>query len=200
MSTKPAPLFPVATLPARTPEENVKLLGTVAHVCEVQGAYALVHASPVGVGRIAQELGLEVFQSKRGGEYYAVRVARGVNLGLVPPAPKPVEEPVQDAWKDVRPAKPETKLEPGTVKMEIKGTVYVVRETRPKRRIDVRRFECRKDMGDVVSEPYVVTFQDAASRQCSCPDWKFRRNQCKHITAMVAHFASKPSQVASLAG
>jgi len=205
MDSKPAPLFPVANVADRAPEENVKLLESVAHVVEVKGVYALVHASPMGVARIAQELALPVFQSKRGGEYYAVRIAKGANLGLVPP---PVARSADILGQPDGP-EPErgsqAALEPGVVRMEIKGQNYVVRETRVKRtNIDVRRFEVRKDSGDVITEPYVVSLQDAEARSsaCSCPDWIYRRRVCKHQAAIIAHFVKRrqetlPLQVAN---
>jgi hypothetical protein len=179
MSTQPVPLFPVSPNgPVRSVEENVQLLGTVAHVVEVKAPYALVHASPQGVARIASELGLEVFHSKRGGEYFAVKVAKSVNLGLVRPAPAPVV------------VKPTAPVDPSVSKLTIMGNAYIVRETRPKRRnVDVRRWEVRKD-GELVAEPYIVTFQDDEGHkaQCSCPDWIYRRHQCKHIKGIQAAF------------
>ncbi len=227
MSTKPSPLFPVASDAglARSVEENVKALSGVCHVCEVKAPYALVHASPIGVARIASELGLEVYHSKRGNEYYAVRIAKGANLGLVPPAPVSapvVRAPVDDCpvpapevvpgprggecARDPAVFGPEPRArrtvdpvrETGTARLDIRGTEYVVRQTTPKRRIDVLRYEVRKDAGDVITEPYVVSFQDAEghSGACSCPDWIYRRKQkgdCKHIHAVRAAFV-KPRQ------
>lgn len=199
MSQTARPLFPVAVPSSRTPEENVNALSTVCHVCEVKGAYALVHASPMGVARIA-EIGLEVFHSKKGGEYYAVRVARGANLGLVPQAAqplRPVGRPVDDCpvpAPEVVPSRPAS-LEPGVVRLEIKGTEYIVRQTTPKRRMDVLRYEVRKDLGSTITEPYVVSFQtsNGSEAQCSCPDWIYRRHQCKHITG-VRNALIKPRQ------
>lgn len=182
MSNAPRPLFPVPVASSKTPAENVQALSTVAHVCEVKGAYALVHASPLGVAKIASELGLECFHSKKGGEYYAVRVARGANLGLVPQAqaaPQAVP-PVQ-----ARPVQAPS-LEPGVVRLEIRDQTYIVRQTTPKRRMDVLRFEVRKDNGDIITEPYVVSFQaaDGSEGQCSCKDWIYRRHVCKHINGV----------------
>ena len=212
MSTKPSPLFPVASDAglARSVEDNVKALSGVCHVCEVKAPYALVHASPIGVAKIASELGLEVYHSKRGNEYYAVRIAKGANLGIVPPAP--VSAPVVRApvvqddcpvpAPEVVPQATRRTVDPiretGTARLDIRGTEYVVRQTTPKRRIDVLRYEVRKDAGDVITEPYVVSFQDEAghSGACSCPDWIYRRKQkgdCKHIHAVRAAFV-KPRQ------
>jgi SWIM zinc finger len=187
MSTKPAPLFPVLVPSSKTPEENVKAIEPLAHVVEVKAPYALVHASPMGVAKIA-ELGLEVFPSKRGGEYYAVRIARGANVALVPPAP--VSAPVVSA-PVASPARRSAQVTPGVTHMVLKGADYVARETSPKRRMDVRRFEVRKD-GELVSEPYVVSFQseDGGEAQCSCPDWIYRRRQCKHIVGCQATFGA----------
>ena len=212
MSTaaKPAPLFPVdgAAYLTRSCEENVKALEPLCHLVEVKAPYALVHASPVGVARIATELGLEVYHSKRGGEYYAVRVTRSevARVPSVPASsprpvsvrPAPVESalPVPEAWS--APARPRQTVNvvPGTVRMVIKGGDYLARETSPKRRMDVRRFEVRRD-GELVQEPYVVSFQnhDASEAQCSCKDWIYRRHNCKHIQACVAVFA-RPAQQA----
>jgi hypothetical protein len=164
MDSKPSPIFPVSAPSTKSAEENVRAIEAHAHVVEVKAPYALVHASPVGVAKIA-ELGLEVFHSKRGGEYYAVRIAKGANLGLVPPAP--VSAPVQRVQPQVGSAPS------GAVRMVLKGADYIARETRVKRtNIDVRRFEVRKD-GELVQEPYVVSFQseDGHTAQCSCPDW-----------------------------
>lgn len=188
---KPAPLFPVAVPSTRSPEENVKAMEPVCHVVEVKAPYALVHASPMGVAKLA-ELGLEVFHSRRGGEYYAVRIARSANVALVRSAP--VSAPVDDCpvpAPEVVPARPQAPapavrrtvdVTPGVTRMTLKGADYLARETSPKRRMDVRRFEVRKD-GELVSEPYVVSFQseDGGQAQCSCPDWIYRRHQCKHI-------------------
>jgi hypothetical protein len=211
-ATAVRPLFPVPpNAPVRTVEENVRLLGTVAHVCETMPAvksgwtYCLVHASPIGVARIASELGLEVFRSKKGNDYFAVVVAKA---GVSPRPVRPVSVvPAAVAVNDtpsrapeVLPARPApapvasapVALEPGVVRMEIKGQNYIVRETRPKRRIDTRRFEVRKDAGDVVTEPYVVSFQANGETQCSCPDWIYRRRCCKHQAALKAFV--KPRQ------
>ena len=188
--SKPSPIFPVVAPSARTAEENVAALSPLAHVCEVKGAYALVHASPVGVARIAQELGLEVFPSKRGGEYYAVKVQAGSNLTLVRPA-----NTVRPVTSETRPlvltspvARPVSKIGT-TLTLEFKGQDYQVKETSCKRRIDTRRFEVRKLDGSL-AEPYVVTFQDSEGDacQCGCPDWIYRRRQCKHITGIKAAF------------
>lgn len=210
-----APLFPVppTAYETRSCDENVKLLGPVCHVVEVQPAqksgwtYALVHASPMGVARIATELGLEVYRSRKGPEYFAVVVAKGASASVpVAPAssPRPVASvpptsalPVPEAWGGSAPARPRQTVSvvPGTVRMVIKGSDYVARETSPKRRMDVRRFEVRRD-GELVAEPYVVSFQnhDATEAQCSCKDWIYRRHNCKHIQACVAVFARARQQ------
>ena len=186
---KPSPIFPVAVPSTRSAEENVKAMEAHCHVVEVKAPYALVHASPMGVARLA-ELGLEVFQSKRGGEYYAVRIAKGANLGLVPPAVESVPQAPASAPRQVSaPAA-------GNVRMVLKGNDYIARETRVKRtNIDVRRFEVRKD-GELVAEPYVVSFQseDGGQAQCSCPDWIYRRRQCKHIQGCQHVFARAVQQ------
>lgn len=185
-----APLFPVpANTNTKSVEENVQSLNTVCHVVEVKAPYALVHASPMGVARIATELGLEVYPSKRGGEYYAVRVAAKSAAPVRPVAAVPA------SIAPVRPA-PAPQAAPaardGVTRLEIKGTDYVVRETPSKRRIDVRRWEVRK-VGDELGKPYVVTFQshDGCDAQCGCPDWIYRRRQCKHITAIQAAFGKR---------
>lgn len=190
---KVLPLFPVSSPSSKSAEENVKAVEAVAHVVEVKGVYALIHASPMGVAKIA-ELGLEVYHSKRGGEYYAVRIARGANLGLVPPAP-------QSAPQVREPAVARTvQVTPGVTRMILKGQDYVARETSPKRRMDVRRFEVRQD-GELVKEPYVVSFQSEGGNeaQCSCPDWIYRRRQCKHIVGCVATFGRVQQNLAQFA-
>jgi len=159
MSTN-TPLFPVVNPSKRSPRENIRVLSDVCHVVEVKGVYALVHASPMGVVKIT-ELGLGVFHSKRGGEYYAVRI------GEIP-----------------------TSVHPSSVRITIWDSQYLVNETSPKRRKDVRRFEIRKDDGGVVAQPYVVAFQDnqGHSGACSCPDWIYRRRDCKHIRSIRTAF------------
>lgn len=109
------------------------------------------------------ELGLEVFHAKRGGEYYAVRIGASV---VVPQ---------------------------GQTTMLLKGQNYLVQETTPKRRQDIRRFEVTKDDGE--SDPYVVSFQNGngSKAQCSCKDWIFRRHNCKHIRGCQDTFASLPA-------
>lgn len=176
-------------------EETVAKLNTVCHVCEVKAPWALVHASPANVARIVSELGLSVHPSKKGGDYYAVKIAASVpaprHLSIAPVAPAaPVAAPAP-----VRPAAPA--MTNGTCRVEMKGQDYIVRETNPKRKMDSRRFEVRK-MGDEIGTPYVVSFQshDGCEAQCSCPDWIYRRRQCKHITGIQAAFA-KPAQIAA---
>lgn len=197
-------------------EETVSKLAPFCHVCEVKAPWILVHASPAGLARIVAELGLPVHPSKKGGDYYAVKVP---NVALVPVAkpalpnhpldrvaavakpsapiaddcPVPAPEVVPAVRRTVDPVR-----ETGTVKLDIRGTEYIVRQTTPKRRIDVLRYEVRKDAGDVITEPYVVSFQDEAghSGACSCPDWIYRRKQkgdCKHIHAVRAALV-KPKQ------
>lgn len=193
------PLFPVpSNVPSRSCEENVAALGPLAHVVEVKDGYALVHASPMGIARIAQELGLAVFTSRKGGEYYAVRV------GLASAQPVPVA-PVSAPRIVERSPSPQAQasLEPGVVRLDIRGTNYVVRQTRTKRSIDVLRYEVRKDAGDVITEPYVVSFQDAAGRSgaCSCPDWIYRRREkgdCKHIHGVRAALVARRQETIPL--
>lgn len=196
------PLFavPSPATASRSVDEHVKALGAVCHVVETQkGAsgwtYALVHASPLGVARIAQELNLEVFRSKRGEEYYAVVVAKAAQGSTPQSVVRPV--PQAPAFVPSAPAA-QAPLEPGVARCEIRGSVYRVRQTRTKRQIDVLRFEVAKDQGDVITEPYVVSFQDQAGRSgaCSCPDWIYRRREkgdCKHIHGIREAFV-KPRQ------
>jgi hypothetical protein len=195
----------------RSVAEHVSKLGAVCHVVEVQPGslkghtFALVHASPMAVARITQELGLKVYNSKRGGDYYAVLLAlAGVAVApaaVEPECPVPAPELVRPRPAPPAPAPVAAKPAPekGTARLEIRGTEYIVRQTATKRRIDVLRYEVRKDAGDVITEPYVVSFQDAEGRSggCSCPDWIYRRGQkgdCKHIHAIRAAFV-KPRQV-----
>jgi len=177
------PIFPVLSNAApKSLDETVRDLGTVSHVVEVKAPWVLVHASPMGVARISQELGLEVFPSKRGGEYYAVRV--GAKLALVPQ---------QLALPAAQPARPAPQKKPGSwFRMNIRNSTYAIRETQPKRRQDVRRWEVRKCEGDTIDAPYVVAFQDHQGHHaaCSCPDWIYRRHDCKHIQAMQQEFGS----------
>jgi len=183
----PSPIFPVSSPSTRSPEENVALVGTLAHVVEVKSPYALVHSTPSGVAKMA-EAGLEVFPSKKGGDYYAVRIARqGANLGLVRPVSAQVVPEAPARAPVARTVNPVA----GSVRMVLKGSDYIARETSVKRRnMDVRRFEVRKD-GELVQEPYVVSFQseDGEKAQCSCPDWIYRRRCCKHIQGCQAVFA-----------
>jgi len=190
---KPSPIFVVPpNAPSRSVEENVAFLGTVAHVCEVKGAYALVHSSPAGVVRIT-EFGLPVFHSKRGGEYFAVRIARALSLvpSLVPPIQRPAPPPL------VLTPSPGYVSGIGAVnRLVIRGwqgeLEYHVTETRTKRRQDNRRWEVRKLDGDPSLDPYIVTFQDD-SCACSCPSWIYRRQQCKHIRAIRSAFGVRQS-------
>jgi hypothetical protein len=179
------PIFPVpANQNTKSADENLKALEALCHVVEYKAPYALVHASPMSVARISAELALEVFHAKRGGEYYAVRVVAKTmsaptgRLSLVPP---PAVAPVQPA------------VPSGVDHLTIQGSKgseeYVVRETKPKRSQDARRWEARK-LGDEVSKPRIVTFQDTAGTQasCSCEDWIYRRHtrpnpDCKHCKA-----------------
>ena len=179
----------VMNAPANTLEETVTKLKTLCHVEDVKGPYALVHASPAGLARVVTELGLSVHPSRKGGDWYAVRIAKGANLGLVPP---PVARSADilgrpDCPVPV-PARQAAPVPQGLVRMVLKGADYLARETRVKRtNMDVRRFEVRKD-GELVQEPYVVSFQSNGGHQCSCPDWIYRRRECKHIQGCVAVF------------
>jgi hypothetical protein len=191
------PLFPVPpSAVERSVEENVALLGTVSHVVQVEGQYALVHASPIGLARIGAELQLPVFQAERGVEYFAVRVGAralapvpAIDVSRLAPPPPPSAPRVS-----VRP----TSTVGTSQNLEIKGTDYRVTETAPKRRnIDVRRFEVRKLDGSL-DKPYVVSFQDdhGHSAQCSCPDWIYRRRNCKHIQGIKAAFGEVQTALA----
>jgi hypothetical protein len=190
-----------ATASTKSVEENVSSLNTVCHVVETQAPYALVHASPNALARIIGELGFTVSPSKRGGDYYIVRVgqatvqavpqapASGTRVSEPAPAPRPAPQARQEAPRQAPAA------DPGRI--NINGTSYVVRETNPKRSQDARRWEVRK-VGDEMGKPYVVTFQDhdGCNGQCSCPDWIYRRHtrpnpDCKHVTAFKAAFGRK---------
>ncbi len=169
-------------------ETNVAKLAPHCHVVEVKAPYALVHASPTGLAAIVA-LGLSVSPSKRGGEYYAVRVA--------PSAPTP-GKPANDNAAPValaptpRPA-PVAKPAPATLgtpsSMNIKGDRYEVTETATKRRVDVRRWELSKGDGKA---PYVVTFQThgGESTACSCKGGIFHKH-CKHMDALRAAFGAR---------
>jgi hypothetical protein len=174
MSKQLSPIFPVASPSSKSMEGNLTALATVCHVVESQGAFALVHASPMGVARIASDLGLEVYPSKRGGEYYAVRVGK-VAVRAIPQA---------------RPA-------PAAGRMTIGGAAYTVKETTPKRRCDVRRWEVRK-ADDQYAETYVVTFQsaDGAQTACSCKGGIYRK-ECKHMDALRAAFGGRVQTAAA---
>ena len=163
-------------------EETVAKLGTVCHVCEVKGSWALVHASPIGVGRIVAELGLSVHPSKKGGEYFAVKVA-AASARHLSIAPAPVAAPIVVVAPAPVPARSEAS---GPVRMDIGGTTYSVKETPCKRRVDVRRWEVRK-LGDEIGTPYVVTFQatDGSKTACSCKGGIFHKH-CKHMDALQA--------------
>ncbi len=210
MSQQAAPPRPLFSVPnpataSRSVEEWKRALGGVAHVCEVQTGnsgmtYALVHASPLGVARIAQELALKVFRSKRGEEYYAVLIAEAAQ-GSKPQA-APVSRPSFVPPAQPRAASPD--VEPGVARCEIRGNVYRVRQTRTKRNQDVLRFEVAKDMPGVITEPYIVSFQDGAGRSgaCSCPDWIYRRKErgdCKHIHGIREAFVKPRQQTIPLA-
>jgi hypothetical protein len=161
-------LFPVYFPSTRSADENIRAMEPFCHVVEVKGPFALVHASPNGVLKIT-ELGLEVFHAKRGGEYYAVRIGR--NAVVIPMV----------------------RQTPAQTTLLLKGQSYLVEETKPKRRQDIRRFEVTKDDGE--SAPYVVSFQSEDGRKCacSCKDWIYRRHQCKHIRGVVETFAALPA-------
>jgi len=178
-----------ATAPAaKSVEENVQALGTVCHVVEVQAPYALVHASPNALASIIGKLGFTVSPSKKGEDYYAVRVAGQVA------APAPVAAPA--ARLSVVPAAPAAAPAPaveqdGASRMNIGGTTYIVRETPCKRSQDVRRWEVRK-VGEEVEKPYVVTFQstDGSRTACSCKGGIFHKH-CKHMDAFRAAYGRR---------
>src|ERR1035441_2094385 len=120
-----APLFPVANpVPVKSLDENVRDLGAVCHVVSVaQGAksgwtYALVHASAVGIARVAAELGLEVYKSKKGNEYFSVCVAKAAQV-VSPPAgrlsvvPVPYDHSQSGSDEGAPPARPVTMTRPG---------------------------------------------------------------------------------------
>jgi hypothetical protein len=161
----PTPLFPVAKPSTLSTTDALAALAGVCHVIEVKGSFALVHASPIGVVKIT-DLGLEVFHTKKGGEYYAVKV------GALTPAA--VKAPKSDKPAD------------GIVRLSLGGSSYLVKETATKRKQDVLRFEVTKDAAS--AKTYVVSYQDAAgcSGACSCPDWIYRRHACKHIVGVKA--------------
>lgn len=171
------PLFPISKPSTLSPVENLKALGPLCHVVEAKGQYALVHASPAGVLAIT-ELGLEVYHSKRGGEYYAVKVGP---LEITEPKPQRVVQP------------PVPNRSAGS-SLQIRGQEYRVLETRPKRAKDLRRFEIRKE-SDPNGQPYVVSFQ-AHDAACSCPDWIYRRKECKHIRG-IQEAISAPQKIAA---
>jgi hypothetical protein len=190
------PLFPVAAPSTRSLDENVKALESVCHVVEVKkspstgSTFALCHVSPYGLAKVT-ELGLASYASQRGPEYVAVLVSKA-STGSSNQAGT-TSNRATSAPARARTARPATQRAQGTLRLEIKGTDYNVTETPVKRHnIDVRRWEVRKLDGDL-SKPYVVTFQDVSGNacQCGCPDWIYRRRQCKHITAIKAAFQSK---------
>lgn len=182
----------VSSPSTRTVEENTKSLESVCHVVEVQAPYALVHASPNALARIIGELGFTVSPSKRGGDYYAVRVAaqtapapRPTHLSVAPPAPAP------SAVRPVAAPQAPVATAPTAGRMNIGGTTYLVQETPCKRRIDVRRWEVRK-VGDEIGKPYVVTFQaeDGSQTACSCKGGIFHKH-CKHMDAFRAAYGRR---------
>jgi hypothetical protein len=158
---------------ALSSDTTLTALGTVCHVVEVNGAYALVHASPAGVAGIIG-LGLTVSPSKRGGEYYAVRIAKS--------APAPTATVVTAA--------PVVAPTTGTASsIRLGGSTYEIVETPTKRKVDVRRWELSKGDG---SKPYVVTFQDhdGESTACSCKGGIFHKH-CKHMDGVRAAYGRK---------
>jgi len=166
-------------------------LGSVCHVVEEKGPWVLVHASPTSLAAILA-LGFSIHPSKKGGDYYALKAANTESandtapvrhLSVAPPPAAPVTQ-----VRTVAPAP----VAPQNGRLEIKGQDYAVKETRTKRSMDCRRFEVRK-LGDEIAKPYVVSFQSdcGSEAQCSCPDWIYRRRQCKHITAIQAAFTQK---------
>jgi hypothetical protein len=186
MNTNPA---------TKSVDQNVQALSTVCHVVEVKAPFALVHATPTALAQIIGQLGLTVSPSKKGGDYYAVQVEakapRAPRTARAPLAVAPPPAPV--AAPPAPPAAPSGE----TFRMEIKGETYVVRETATKRNMDSRRWEARK-LGDEVSAPRVVTFQDNAGTQaqCSCEDWIYRHSKrpdpdCKHCKAFKIAFARR---------
>lgn len=175
-------------------EENVQTLNTVCHVVEVKDAYALVHASPNALAQIIGSLGFTVSPSKRGGDYYAVRV--GAAQAARPVQTAPVARLSVAPAPVAAPAAPKAAPRFGqSFQMEIKGDDYSCCETQPKRRQDARRWEIQKAGA---SDTNVVTFQDEAGTQaqCSCKDWIYRRHtrpnpDCKHCTAFKVAFARR---------
>lgn len=157
------------TAHALGPRDILASISAHAHVVEVQGSWALVHASPMGLYALGK-LNLDVRPTKRGGEYYAVRVG-AQPLALVRPQAAP------------QPNAP--------IRLTIMGQTYLVRETRPKRTIDVRRWEVRKVEGNTLGETYITTFQarDGSRTACSCKGGIYRKH-CKHMTALREQFGS----------
>jgi hypothetical protein len=179
------PIFPVySTTPPKSLNETVRDLGTVCHVVEVKAPWVLVHASPMGVARISQELGLEVFPSKRGGEYYAIRV--GAKLALLPPVGTQLS-----LLPNVQPTRQPVRGPGPWVRMDIRGMTYSVRETACKRQCDVRRWEVRKTDGNSLGETYIVTFQNQSGSRtaCSCPGGVYHKH-CKHMSSLREQFGS----------
>jgi len=166
--------------------KSVSSLESLCHVVETKGEWSLVHAAPASLAEIVA-LGFSIHPSKKGGNYYAVKSATpapsGTKLSVAPPAAKPAPK--------AKPAPAAQSALPSRV--EIKGTDYALAETATKRKMDCRRFEVRK-LGDELAKPYVVSFQshDGHTAQCSCPDWIYRRRQCKHITAVQAVAVKAP--------
>jgi hypothetical protein len=162
-------------------DANVAALEAVCHVVEVKAPFALVHASPSALAQIIGKLGMTVSPSKKGGDYYAVRVqatpaATRTNLSVVPAAPAPAPAPS------------------GSIQMNIGGGTYNVVETATKRSQDVRRWEVSKP-GQDGEKPYVVTFQsaDGSRTACSCKGGIFHKH-CKHMDALRAAFGKRAQQ------
>ena len=175
MNTNPSP---------KSVDQNVQALSTVCHVVEVKAPFALVHASPTALAQIIGQLGLTVSPSKKGGDYYAVRVeatpaATRTALSVVPAAPMPAPAP---------------KAQSGSIQMNIGGGTYNVVETATKRSQDVRRWEVSKP-GQDGEKPYVVTFQsaDGSRTACSCKGGIFHKH-CKHMDAISAAFGKRAQQ------
>ena len=164
-------------------ETAVAKLATVAHVVEVKAPYVLVHASPNGLAGIIG-LGYSVSPSKRGPEYYAVKVAGSSKPGPANDTTAPSAPPAPVS--ETRVSAPATKA---ASTINIKGETYEITETPTKRKVDVRRWELSKGDG---SKPYVTTFQahDGTMTACSCKGGIFHKH-CKHMDALRAAFGKK---------
>lgn len=187
MNTNPSP---------KSIDQNVQALGTVCHVVEVRDHLALVHASPTALAQIIGQLGLTVGPSKRGGDYYAVRVGQPVERTSAPaakaaPAPRAAAPTPLRSDADLNGAIVGTDGPNGMVRMVIGGAPYNVVETPCKRSVDVRRWEVSKP-GQDGEKPYVVTFQaaDGSRTACSCKGGIFHKH-CKHMDALRAAYGKR---------